>query len=552
MFAFYIEEYACTKFVTENDKIKTREGMRKRLKGDNEMAIASVIIPVYNAEKTVDKCVESLVYGKLKNIEIILIEDCSKDNSWAACQKLSTKYENVHSYRNEKNSGVSYTRNHGLSKAKGEYILFVDSDDWVSGKYAITLLETAKRYPDALVICGLHFHDEMAGERRDYLWEEKGKSLYAVEQTQFFELPKRFHLQQLWNKIFRRSIIEEFQIRFDETQNMGEDFEFVLDYMKATECKKCMVINEALYYYIRANNSSLMSQFGLIENGNEYKRLKKLLEISGADIPKVQRQYQEAIRDKRLSYVYFISRAKNKTKAEKLKLIENVIQDGQAKKQYQKQRIILVKENMFLYCTYLKKLIERVKWKMQRQKNNVLIKRMRNKFKNKSVSIISQNCIGGVFYHDMKKKFLSPTVNLYFTCPDFVKFVLNLKYYMESELQMIWGEEYPIGMLGDIRVYFMHYQTCTEAKEAWERRKGRINWDNILILSTDMEEFSEETFEQWKQIKYSKILFTAKDWNDESCLVFPQYKELGKVDDLIKKRKFYKDNILLQKIDINI
>ena len=509
----------------------------------------SVIIPVYNAAKTVERCVESLVFGEQQDMEIILIEDCSKDDSWALCQKLSDKYDNVYSYQNEKNSGVSYTRNNGLSKATGDYILFVDSDDWVSGRYARTLLDVAKRNSDALVICGLHFYDDVAGEKRDYLWEENGELEYIVEKTQFFELPKRFHLQQLWNKIFHRSIIEEFQIRFDESQSMGEDFEFVLDYMKAAKCEKCVVINQALYYYIRANNSSLMSQFGLIENGNEYKRLAKLLDISGANEPKIQRQYAEAIKNTKLSYVYFISRAKNKTKGEKLELIENVMQDGQARTHYQKQCIISAKEKVITIPTHIKRFLQRVEGKIRRGKNTQIIRKAKSQFQDKQVSIISQNCIGGVFYHDMGKEFLSPTINLFFTCPDFVKFVLNLEHYMNQEVQMKWEEEYPVGMLEDIKISFMHYETCTKAKEDWERRKERINWDNILVLSTDMEEFSENVLKSWKQIVYPKILFAANTWDDESCVAFSKYKKQGKVSDLIPKREFYKDNVLSKKVN---
>lgn len=509
----------------------------------------SVIIPVYNAEKTVEKCVESIIYGDLKEVEVILVEDCSKDDSWAVCQSLAAKYENVYSYQNEKNSGVSYTRNQGLKKAKGEYILFVDSDDWVSGKYATTLLESAKAYPDALVICGLHFHDNVAGEKRDYLWEEEGKQIYIIQQEQFFDLPKKFHLQQLWNKIFHRSIIEKYQICFDEAQSMGEDFEFVLDYMKAAKCRKCVVINEALYYYIRANNSSLMSQFGLIENGNEYKRLEKLLEISGEKVPEIQKQYFDAVRDQNLSYVYFISRTKSKTRNEKIKLIESIMRDGHAKKHYQKQRIILLKENVFSCRADVRNILQRIQGRVQREKNAKLIAKVRSQVSDKQVSIISQNCIGGVFYHDMEKQFLSPTINLYFGCPDFVRFVLELENYIRLELQMQWEEEYPVGMLGDVKIHFMHYQTCTEAKEAWERRKARINWDNILVLSTDMEDFSQETFELWKQIPYQKVLFAAKQWADESCIYFPQYKEQGQVADLILKREFYKDRFLICKVN---
>ena len=136
--------------------------------------MVSVIIPIYNAENTIEKCVESIVYGQLHEIEIILIDDCSKDASWNICQLLSIKFPNVFCYQNKKNSGVSYTRNYGLGKANGKYILFVDSDDWVSGKYAYKLLENALQYTNSLIICGLHYHDTILGEKRDSVLEIDG------------------------------------------------------------------------------------------------------------------------------------------------------------------------------------------------------------------------------------------------------------------------------------------------------------------------------------------------------------------------------------------
>ena len=104
----------------------------------------SVIIPVYNAEGTIRRCVESLVYGKERDIEVILVDDCSSDGSREVCQELDDEFQNVVIVRNKDNSGVSFTRNHGLEKAKGKYIAFVDSDDWVSGNYIKELYETAE------------------------------------------------------------------------------------------------------------------------------------------------------------------------------------------------------------------------------------------------------------------------------------------------------------------------------------------------------------------------------------------------------------------------
>ena len=93
----------------------------------------SVIIPVYKAAGTLRRCVESIIFGEEQDLEVILIEDCSPDSSWDVCRQLAQEYSHVRCLQNDQNRGVSYTRNRGMDAATGQYILFVDSDDWVSG-----------------------------------------------------------------------------------------------------------------------------------------------------------------------------------------------------------------------------------------------------------------------------------------------------------------------------------------------------------------------------------------------------------------------------------
>ena len=88
---------------------------------------ATVVIPVYNAESTVSKTVDSLVNGDEKNVEIILVDDCSTDNSWQICKQLESENTNVVAIKNNVNSGVSHTRNVGIENATSPYIVFVDS-----------------------------------------------------------------------------------------------------------------------------------------------------------------------------------------------------------------------------------------------------------------------------------------------------------------------------------------------------------------------------------------------------------------------------------------
>lgn len=128
---------------------------------------------------------------------------------------------------------------------------------------------------------------------------------------------------------------------------------------------------------------------------------------------------------------------------------------------------------------------------------------------------------------------------------------LNLDYYLSLKLRMTWGEEYPIGYLDDVAIYFMHYNTCQEAERGWEKRKARIIHDNIIVLCTDMVDFTDEVYEKWRRIPYPKVLFTAKREyaNESGTVFFPEYESNGKVPDLIPNREFYRDGILLDTVN---
>ncbi len=512
------------------------------------MAFASIIIPVYNAETTLKKCVESLVFGTFRDIKIILVDDCSSDNSWAVCRDLHKKYSNVFCIQNEQNKGVSYSRNQGLSYIEGKYVLFVDSDDWVSGNYVEKMICIAEKYPDSLAICGIHFHENVEGYRYDFIWQEESDDFSIVPKNRFFKLLDSFMLPQIWNKLFRRDIIENNNICFDVSQKMGEDFQFVLDYMETAQIQQCVVLNEPLYYYIRSNDTSLMSKFGLIENSNVEKRLRQLLGISGKNEQTIQ-QFEKALSDSKKNAVYQAVHYHKWNKEEKLNYIEKVISDGHASKHYREQYHIYIKEILVKRLAYAMHLFPRAKAKVARYRRDKLAARMRKKREEKDISIISQNCIGGVFYHDMGMQFLSPTINLFFKCPDFMKFVLNLDYYLDLDLRMTWGEEYPVGYLDDVTIYFQHYETCSEAEKKWNERKIRINRDKIVVLCTDMEDFTNETYEQWKKILFPKLLFSAIDRADPNEVFFPEYEKQGKVSDLIPDRKFYRDGKLMDLVN---
>lgn len=507
------------------------------------MADVSVIIPVYNAEKTLRKCVESIVLGAYRNAEVILVEDHSMDGSWVLCQELAQQFSNVRALRNDRNRGVSHTRNRGLDAATGEYICFVDSDDWVSAQYIGALRTAVDKNPRDLVACGLHYINSVEDFRRVYLWNGD----LRVEKSAFFSLHSSFLLPQLWNKIFLRSVIEEQELRFDEHISMGEDFQFVLDYLRVAQVTHCTICNQPLYYYTRTRSDSLMSHFGQTHREQEFARYAQLQDLTGAE-----EAYLMAVERLKGNFVYHCLRDSKLPRAAQLAQIETISGDGRAKEHYKGLQIVRLKETVVLTLRKLRQTMA-LRWgDIQRKRNRRIIEAVRAALPQPmpEVTLICQNCIGGVFYQDMGLRFDSPTVGLFLKGGDFVKFATNLHRYMAMELQVHWDEEYPVGKLDDIEIHFMHYETCSQALQDWNRRRERIHWENIVLLCTDRDGFSAEDFALWTKLPYKKVLFTGnRAYRAHSDSIYlKEFRRAGMVGELIPHRKFYRGGELIRKI----
>lgn len=146
--------------------------------------------------------------------------------------------------------------------------------------------------------------------------------------------------------------------------------------------------------------------------------------------------------------------------------------------------------------------------------------------RNKNITIISRDCIGGVIYNQYGLKFLSPTINLYFIPTEFNLFCLNLHQYIDSDLVANPNnkESFPVGILKpksldlkEIKIYFMHYNSFEEAQRKWEERKQRIQWDNIFVISNvtnpgDSATCSPELIADFNKIPYKKVIFVDKKY----------------------------------------
>lgn len=304
----------------------------------------SIVIPVYNAESTLRKCVESLILDNKKEIEIILVEDQSKDKSWDLCLELQDEFEQVRAIRNANNSGPSYTRNRGINETTGDLLLFVDADDWVSCDYISCLYHEYKKNASSLVLCGFEFITEKTGKSKDYLYSNNEEITVLDSADRYFKLLDIILIQQLWNKIFDLQTIKNNQLCFDETQSIGEDTQFVLDYLRVSNPKQCVIINKPLYHYIRTEQS-LMGSNNKIDLISGEKRLQQLLEISGENDPTVSNAYKKAIEHNKSSLIYTIMHS-DYSRDEKINLIKKVCPGEKAERIYHAYNKIVFKEKL--------------------------------------------------------------------------------------------------------------------------------------------------------------------------------------------------------------
>lgn len=218
----------------------------------------SIIVPVYNVEKYLRECLESLINQTYKNIEIILINDGSTDSSLKICQQYKKKDTRI-KLIDKKNEGVSKARNIGIKEATGKYIIFVDSDDYLNSN-AIEILSKHK-LTDALVIYGYN------RIYKNKIIEKCNKELVLDSQSQ---VERNIFLNDniggfIANKMFEKNVLIENNILFDEKLSYCEDLVFVCEYIKY--CNKFKYINIPLYNY-RMRKSSVSHSFLTGKNTN--------------------------------------------------------------------------------------------------------------------------------------------------------------------------------------------------------------------------------------------------------------------------------------------
>ncbi|KJQ77230.1 capsular biosynthesis protein CpsI [Streptococcus oralis subsp. tigurinus] len=213
----------------------------------------SVIVPVYNVEAYLERCVESILQQTYAHFELILINDGSTDSSGQICDRLASQYENIKVYHIE-NAGVSNARNMGIQLATGSWVTFIDSDDFVTQDYLATLASAVEGLNVGFVIAPLHHikngivTDIPPHSGKTELWstEETMKELLMTTRTSFFPVAK----------LFKRNLLAD--EKFNTNYHLAEDALFLTELLLKTRCSS-VFIDKPVYYYDHREGSATTS-----------------------------------------------------------------------------------------------------------------------------------------------------------------------------------------------------------------------------------------------------------------------------------------------------
>lgn len=273
----------------------------------------SVIVPVYNVEDYICDTLNSLINQTLKEIEIICVDDCSTDSSYELLTSFKKKDNRIKILRNTKNEGVGYSRNKALKKAKGEYISFLDSDDWLNNKSLEELYnKSSENNLDILMFKAItYYHDSGNYVKTDYYSMKNVKKYFnkvfdykKLDKYKLFKIPNC-----VWNKFIKRSLITDNTISFPE----GLIFEDVPFFYKLMFSAKRMMITDDYYLFRRIRDNSITTSYNIkfidavnisdlvmeffLENNyyNEYKRqlLNNFISVQKNRFYKISLEYKE-------------------------------------------------------------------------------------------------------------------------------------------------------------------------------------------------------------------------------------------------------------------
>ena len=264
--------------------------------------LVSIIVPVYNGEKTIERCLRSIQNQSYSNIEVLVVNDGSSDHTERIIRKYAQR-DSRFRYIEKENTGVSDSRNVAMAEAKGDYFQFVDGDDWLVKQATEEFVNTALTYGCDMVISDFY---RVCGRRiytKGHI--DAGPVITRMKYAEYMmEAPANFYYGVLWNKFFRADIIRTFALKCSTQLDWCEDFQFNLEYLQYVG--KVGVIRKPLYYYVKTKGSLVDTQV----NFQQSIRTKRILFDHYRDLYKAIDLYEE---NKLRIQMFYLSFAHDKT-----------------------------------------------------------------------------------------------------------------------------------------------------------------------------------------------------------------------------------------------
>ena len=214
------------------------------------MQKVSVIIPVYNVEKYLSQNLDSLINQTYENLEIICINDCSQDNSIRILEQYAQKDHRIKVINNDKSKGLSASRNIGLDNANGEYIYFLDSDDWIENNYIESMVNALEENCADIV-----YNRNIKLDYNDYIEEYNPSNIeITLKDNTFVDIPENAHgiFCTIWSKLYKKDFIQKYNLKFP----VGYEHEDVFYHYASLGCAKNLYIfRGAAYHYRKRQNS---------------------------------------------------------------------------------------------------------------------------------------------------------------------------------------------------------------------------------------------------------------------------------------------------------
>lgn len=261
--------------------------------------LVSIIVPIYNAEKYIDRCIRSILQQTYSNWELLLVDDGSTDSSFRLCNSYATKDDRIRVLHKE-NGGVSSARNYGIYHSQGMWLTFIDIDDYVHDSFLEILLEGANTVD--LVVSGAYYINDRKSFLPPNRFVEISRDLPFLD-----EQLCSIYLMTCWGKLFKRTFILDKELYFDSSLRIGEDTNFVLHYLRYIDTIRFIHISG---YYYNDEEKWKLSKYAL--NANDFSvhlcsildglnQLKKKCDYPFSKVDKLLTEYYS-----RLFFIYLL------------------------------------------------------------------------------------------------------------------------------------------------------------------------------------------------------------------------------------------------------